>query len=68
MNQNQRKDEWNQFWNHLSQDREKRRIEKIAEKENRQKQIKQEQWEMHKDRMQQYLIKIFAKIVERKQP
>jgi len=50
------------------EDREKRRIEKIAEKENRQKQIKQEQWEMHKDRMQihQSLIEILAKIVEPK--
>ncbi|KAL6263103.1 hypothetical protein P5V15_005905 [Pogonomyrmex californicus] len=48
--------------------REKRRAAKIAEKENKWKQIRQEQWEMHKDRMQcqQSLIEILTKIVERK--
>lgn len=50
------------------EDREKQRLEKIAEKENRRQQINQEQWTMHKERIQiqQSLIEILSKIAERK--
>ncbi|XP_039311757.1 uncharacterized protein LOC105196436 isoform X2 [Solenopsis invicta] len=49
------------------EDREKQRLEKIAEKENRRQQINQEQWTMHKERIQiqQSLIEILSKIAER---
>ncbi|KYN06010.1 hypothetical protein ALC62_03051 [Cyphomyrmex costatus] len=50
------------------QEREQRRAEKKIEKEERQKQITQEQWKMHQDKMklQQSLIDVLNKVVQRK--
>ncbi|KYQ50963.1 hypothetical protein ALC60_09944, partial [Trachymyrmex zeteki] len=49
-------------------EREQRRVEKKAEKEEGQKQIVQEQWKMHQDKvkLQQSLIEVLSKVVERK--
>lgn len=50
------------------EEREQRRAKRKAEKEEKQKQIIQEQWKMHQDKvkLQQSLIEVLTKVVERK--